>query len=62
MTRRLNETYDIGETVEVKLRDGSWWPATVMAFDSPGIWVEDSYGRLWFVTNTRHVRNRRDAE
>jgi hypothetical protein len=61
MTKRLNETYQIGQAVEAKLEDGKWWAATVLAFDGPGMWVKDRDGRYWFVTNTRHIRKIQNA-
>ena len=59
MTKRLVETYRIGDAVEVLFQDEiaeEWRPARVVALQHPGLWALTEDRRLWFVTNGRRIR------
>jgi len=56
MAQRLVDLYAVGDVVEMTFGDGTWLRAQVRQLQHPGLWVETADGRLWFVTNTRHIR------
>lgn len=56
MAKRLVEQYQLGEVVEMMLRDEVWQTAVVIRHQHPGIWVRTGTGQQWFVTNTRRIR------
>jgi hypothetical protein len=59
MPPRLVDLYHPGAAVEVLLSDGEgemWRPALVRDFQHPGVWVQTTDRRLWFVTNGRRIR------
>ena len=59
MARRLIETYQIGDSVEILIEDeegNEWRPARVVALQHPGVWVLTEDRRLWFVTNGKRIR------
>lgn len=56
MVERLVEQYQVGDGVEILLRDGVWQTAVVSSHQHPGIWVQTMTGQQWFVTNTRRIR------
>jgi hypothetical protein len=59
MAQRLIDTYRIGDPVEVLFRNeegDEWRPARVVALQHPGVWVLADDRRLWFVTNSKHIR------
>jgi hypothetical protein len=60
MPPRLTELYRLGESVEVFFEDasgGRWVAGRIVAHQHPGVWVETSDARLWFVTNGKHIRS-----
>lgn len=56
MPPRLVDTYPIGAAVEITFDGDRWIVGVIARHDHPGVWVQTSDGRLWFVTNTRHIR------
>jgi hypothetical protein len=59
VAQRLVEIYKSGDPVEVLLRDEDaeeWCKAVVRGPDHPGVWVQTTDRRLWFVTNGRRIR------
>ncbi len=59
MARRLVDVYRPGDRVEVFFSDETseeWRPAEIVALQHPGVWARTSDGKVWFVTNGRHVR------
>jgi len=59
MPPRLAEIYKAGDIVAILLSDEegeSWCLALVRDFQHPGIWVQTTDRRLWFVTNGRRIR------
>jgi len=65
MPPRLAEIYKSGDIVEIFLsgEEGeSWQPALVRDLQHPGVWVQTTDRRLWFVTNGRRIRRRDAAE
>ena len=60
MARRLVESYQVGERVELLFSDGAveqWRTGRVVGLQHPAVWVQtDDDGRLWFVTNGRRIR------
>ncbi|MCA9872368.1 MAG: hypothetical protein KC441_01905 [Anaerolineales bacterium] len=42
--------------MQISFGDKSWQRAQVRQLQHPGLWVQTADGRLWFVTNTRHIR------
>ncbi|MCB8986271.1 MAG: hypothetical protein H6661_00775 [Ardenticatenaceae bacterium] len=56
MSERLVELYEVGEWVQISFGDKAWQRAQVRQLQHPGLWVQTADGRLWFVTNTRHIR------
>ena len=56
MAKRLVELYNPGERVEITFGNGCWRPGRVARHEYPGVWVQTEDGRLWFVTNGRHIR------
>lgn len=62
MAKRLVESYQVTERVEICFGGNVWLPATVQELQHPGIWVQTADGRLWFVTNIRHIRRRGGTE
>ena len=64
MTRRLSETYNPGDRVEIRFEHepDEWIPARVLGHDPPGMWVQTGDGRHWFVTNTARVRVASEGE
>jgi len=55
MARRLSELYGVGTAVLILLND-EWQTGIVMAHQHPGIWVETTDGRRWFVTNRQRIK------
>jgi hypothetical protein len=53
---RLVTLYPLKSQVEIRLTEAGWQPGQVVAHDHPGLWVAVTNGRLWFVTNRRHIR------
>jgi hypothetical protein len=55
--KRIYETYDAGDRVEISFgaRD-DWQSAVVVRREPPGVWVRTADGRAWFVTNTYRIR------
>ncbi|MBP6471882.1 MAG: hypothetical protein KBE23_10420 [Chloroflexi bacterium] len=62
MAKRLVESYQVTELVEICFGKDVWLPATVRELQHPGIWAQTADGRLWFVTNTKHIRRRDGTE
>jgi hypothetical protein len=59
MAERLTERFDVGDRVEIAFVAGDeapWYPALVVLHAPPGVWVQTTDGRFWFVTNTRRIR------
>ena len=59
MPPRLVDLYRPGDAVEILLSDEEgemWRPALVRDFQHPGVWVQATDRRLWFVTNGRRIR------
>jgi hypothetical protein len=56
MAQRLIERYQVGDLVEITFDDVHWQPATVRQQQHPGLWVQTTDGRIWYVTNTQHIR------
>ncbi len=60
MAKRLVETYQVGEPVELLFSDGEmeeWRAGRVAGLQHPAVWVQTSDDRrLWFVTNGRRIR------
>lgn len=59
MPARLNETYRLGDWVEIVFAvDGGdrWLAGQVVGAQHPGLWVRLPGGSMWFVTNTRRIR------
>lgn len=56
MVKRLQETYAVGETVEITFDGRTWLRGRVVAHEPPAVWVQTADGRSWFVTNTRRIR------
>ena len=61
MAARLVDLYPLGEQVEILL-DEQWCAAQVIRHDYPAVWVKTTSGYLWFVTNGRRIRKRREEE
>jgi hypothetical protein len=64
MPARLNESYRLGDLVEIVFDvDGSerWLAGRVLGFQHPGLWVRLPGGSMWFVTNTRKIRPVRES-
>jgi hypothetical protein len=53
---RLVELYPLQTEVEIMLNGIGWQAGQVTAHQHPGVWVVDSSGRSWFVTNRRRIR------
>lgn len=62
MVKRLVECYQVTERVEICFGENVWLPATVRELQHPGIWAQTADGRLWFVTNIRHIRRQSGTE
>jgi hypothetical protein len=65
MAQRLTEIYKSGDIVEIWFADQegeSWRPALVRDFQHPGVWVQTTDRRLWFVTNGRRIRSKVPAD
>jgi hypothetical protein len=65
MAQRLTEIYKSGDIVELWFVDQegeSWRPALVRDFQHPGVWVQTTDRRLWFVTNGRRIRSKVPAD
>lgn len=60
MSRRLVDRFHVGQRVEIKTVTDRWAPAVILELAHPGVWVLDSSGKPWFVTNSRHIRTRHD--
>jgi len=61
MPPRLAEIYKSGDIVEIFLsgEEGeSWQPALVRDLQHPGVWVQTTDRRLWFVTNGHRIRQK----
>lgn len=60
MSKRLIDTYKIGDMVEIRFSNApDWLPAQVTQHDPPGVWVRTiPNGRSWFLTNTRRIRKK----
>ena len=59
MVKRISETYEVGQRVEIRLggrSGGRWVGGLVLRFDFPGVWVRSDEGGQWFVTNVRRIR------
>ncbi len=59
MAQRLVEIYKPGDMTEILLRGEDaeeWCPAVVRGLDHPGVWVQTSDRRMWFVTNGCRIR------
>jgi hypothetical protein len=59
MPQRLTERFRLDEPVEVYFADnaaGQWVPGRIVALQHPGVWVQTSDARIWFVTNGKHIR------
>lgn len=56
MARRLVENYQPGNHVEITFDKINWQPGQVVRLEHPGVWVQAENGRLWYVTNTHHIR------
>ena len=57
MAKRLIDQYPIGAQVEIYFQVlNQWFPGVIVRHDHPAIWVKTDDGRLWFVTNSRRVR------
>lgn len=56
MAQRLIDVFRVGEAVEISFGNDQWVLATVRELQHPGLWVQTADGRLWFLTNTRHIR------
>jgi hypothetical protein len=56
MVKRLVDQYQLGDVVEIMLKDGVWQTAVVISQQHPGIWLRTVTGHQWFVTNTRRIR------
>ncbi len=59
MARRLIETYQIGNPVEILFEDeegDEWRPARIVALQHPGVWAQTADRRVWFVTNGKRIR------
>lgn len=57
MARRLVESYQLGDFVEITFDKLNWQPGQVARLEHPGVWVQAENGRLWYVTNTHHIRH-----
>jgi hypothetical protein len=58
MPPRLVDLYHPGDAVEILLSDEEgemWRTALVRDFQHPGVWVQTTDRRLWFVTNGRRI-------
>lgn len=53
---RLVDLYAVGSQVQMSFDGQSWQTAVVVRHQFPGVWVQTTDGRFWFVTNTRHIR------
>ncbi|HEX6385322.1 MAG TPA: hypothetical protein VF177_11680, partial [Anaerolineae bacterium] len=60
MAKRLTELYQPGDQVEITFGHNEWQPGRVVRHDHPGVWVQTMDGRIWFVTNGRHIRRMKD--
>ncbi len=59
MPKRIYETYDAGDRVEISFanqKPDAWYAAVVLRREPPGVWVRTTDGRDWFVTNTYRIR------
>lgn len=59
MARRIYEQYAPDDRVEIVFgnrADEEWQAAVVVRREPPGIWVQTSDGREWFMTNTYRIR------
>ncbi|MCA9900679.1 MAG: hypothetical protein H6654_13560 [Ardenticatenaceae bacterium] len=56
MAERLTELYAVGTAVQIWLGEQVWVDGTVVAHQSPAVWVRTVDGRSWFVTNRRRIR------
>ena len=57
--RHIYEQYTPGRRVEIRFGNGpeaEWAAAVVLRAVPPGIWVQTTDGREWFVTNTYRIR------
>jgi hypothetical protein len=60
--KRLTEIFQPGNRVEIRFReqadhpDDTWYSAHVVKLDHPGVWVETTDERVWFVTNRRSIK------
>ena len=60
--KRLTEIFEPGDKVEIRFREqannleATWYSARVVKLDHPGLWVETSDERIWFVTNQRSIK------
>jgi hypothetical protein len=61
MPPRLTNLYHPGDAVEILLSNEegeSWRSALVRDLQHPGVWVQTTDRRPWFVTNGRRIRPR----
>ncbi|MBP7998418.1 MAG: hypothetical protein KA314_04300 [Chloroflexi bacterium] len=57
MTKHLHEQYQPADLVEIQFgKDERWYRGRVVRHDPPGVWVQITNGQMWFVTNTRRIR------
>ena len=63
--RRLVEIYRVGDHVAIYFEDPvaeTWVAGRVIGLAHPGVWVQTEDGQAWFVTNSRRIRRRPNAE
>ena len=59
MSRHIYDQYAPGDRVEIIFSnrgEDKWQPAVVLRREPPGIWVQTSDDREWFMTNTFRIR------
>lgn len=59
MPQRLIDLYQPNDPVEINFATtpaGNWQPGRILRHAPPGVWVQTTDGRQWFVTNTRKIR------
>ena len=60
MAKRLVESYQVGQRVELLFSDDGaeeWRAGRVAGLQHPAVWVQtDDDRRLWFVTNGKRIR------
>lgn len=57
MSKRLKDSFQPGDAVEITFDGERWLRARIVAHEPPGVWVQSWDGRYWFVTNTRRIRH-----